>query len=868
MEFPLHKEWMGEKHRFSVKHKLGVSNFMKFAEKNKHPDQIIMCPCSKCENRKLHTYEIVKLHLYRVGMQLEYTFWHHHGETQDTPYVPEIIEDNEVEDLHGATGHRLNDLIDDAFENFPVLHTDMPIGNEEVSNSTNVNGVPFEPNSEYIRLKAEASRPIFPNCKVGHTTLYAMIGLHNIKSRFGLSGTSVSAILKWAKDLLPEENLLPDHYPHMKRCLKGLGMKYKSIHACPFDCILYRKQHLNKEKCPICGTPRFQLARSDEEVVGQITGKKNLFTSVPCKVLKYFPIAPRLKRLYTVPRISEAMTWHSRASSDPNLMRHPIDSIVWQAANVNHREFAAEVRNVRLGISTDGFNPHGALSTNQSIWPVILVPYNLPPSMCMKKEFCILSLLIPGPKAPSDDIDVFLAPLVEDLLDLWEDGVTAFDSLKQEEFNLKAMLLWAIHDFPAYGTLSGCSTHGYLGCPICAEETKSGWLENSRKVCYHSHRTFLPPDHKFRLDKNNFLPPGREMKIASRRLTGSQIKSKASKVRIYFRGKHKKNLKFNAKKKAQEEKSAYTRCSILFDLPYWAMHPVRHVIDLMHAEKNITEHLVNTCIDGVGSKDGVNARKDLEAYNVKKDLWITEDGLMPVAPFTLNSEDRKVFLDTLYELKLPTNLCSNLRRVVNYQTHDLRRCKSHDWHVIMQLLPLLFKHCFSEHKELRKAICQISLCFSLLCAKVVNRKHIQAAKFTLAEATCILEKYFPPSFFDISIHLLVHLCDEAMLCGPVMYRWMYPFERLMKTYKDYVKQPRYIVGSIAEEYIIEEASIYAREYMPNSSGVGESFIDDVEEDAEERALGKSTSFKLTSLQYEQVARYVFDTHPDVDSWRA
>ena len=93
---------------------------------------------------------------------------------------------------------------------------------------------------------------------------------------------------------------------------------------------------------------------------------------------------------------------------------------------------------------------------------------------------------------------------------------------------------------------------------------------------------------------------------------------------------------------------------------------------------------------------------------------------------------------------------------------------------------------------------QISLCFTLLCAKVVNRKHIVAAKLTLSEATCVLEKYFPPSFFDISIHLLVHLCDEALICGPVRYRWMYPFERLMKFYKDYVKNTRYIEGSIAE----------------------------------------------------------------------
>lgn len=260
-----------------------------------------------------------------------------------------------------------------------------------------------------------------------------------------------------------------------------------------------------------------------------------------------------------------------------------------------------------------------------------------------------------------------------------------------------------------------------------------------------------------------------------------------------------------------------------------------------------------------------------------KSLWLQKDPkfertLIPDGAFTLSGDERKVFLDTLFELKIPTSFSSNLRRVVNYTSHDLKQCKSHDWHVIMQLVPLLFKHCFSKYKELKRAIMQISLCFSLLCSKVVNTKHIMAAKLTLYEATCILEKYFPPSSFDISIHLLVHLCDGALICGAVRYRWIYPFEQLMKFFKDYVKNTRYIEGSIAEEYITNEASLFAREYMP-SPDIGsfnpcrERFIDESDEFADEEALGNGKKVKLSHLQYEQVARYVFETYEDIDKWR-
>ena len=47
---------------------------------------------------------------------------------------------------------------------------------------------------------------------------------------------------------------------------------------------------------------------------------------------------------------------------------------------------------------------------------------------------------------------------------------------------------------------------------------------------------------------------------------------------------------------------------------------------------------------------------------------------------------------------------------------------------------------------------------------------------------CKLERIFPPAFFDVMVHLMVHLPREAKLAGPVSYRWMYPFERYIFTF--------------------------------------------------------------------------------------
>lgn len=45
---------------------------------------------------------------------------------------------------------------------------------------------------------------------------------------------------------------------------------------------------------------------------------------------------------------------------------------------------------------------------------------------------------------------------------------------------------------------------------------------------------------------------------------------------------------------------------------------------------------------------------------------------------------------------------------------------------------------------------------------------------------CKLEKIFPPAFFDVMVHLAIHLPREVKLGGPVHYRWMYPIERYVK----------------------------------------------------------------------------------------
>jgi hypothetical protein len=55
----------------------------------------------------------------------------------------------------------------------------------------------------------------------------------------------------------------------------------------------------------------------------------------------------------------------------------------------------------------------------------------------MKRKLIMMPVLIQGSKQPSNDIDVYLRPLLDELLQLWAElGVRVWDEHKQEEFDL------------------------------------------------------------------------------------------------------------------------------------------------------------------------------------------------------------------------------------------------------------------------------------------------------------------------------------------------------------------------------------------------------------------------------------------------
>jgi hypothetical protein len=163
-----------------------------------------------------------------------------------------------------------------------------------------------------------------------------------------------------------------------------------------------------------------------------------------------------------------------------------VDETQWKNFDIQYPKFAAESRNIRFALSTDGMDPFGENRTVHSIWSVILVMYNIPARLCHNRKYLMLSILIQVLKQAGIDIDVFLEPLMKDMVELWNEGVHMWDQYQQEYFTLKAIRFVWIHDALGGFTVLG-QTKGKSRYPICMDGTASVYLPSSKKLIFLRH---------------------------------------------------------------------------------------------------------------------------------------------------------------------------------------------------------------------------------------------------------------------------------------------------------------------------------------------------------------------------------------------
>ncbi|GJY80698.1 hypothetical protein Tco_0493449 [Tanacetum coccineum] len=315
----------------------------------------VKCLCKSCRNVPLVAIDNLSRHITNSGWDPSYKTWTHHGEPDLPPPVIHNTTQPQMSDMTAC----LNDLSYIPPNNEQNEPTQGDIG--ETSN---------EPTqairNEFEELYASANEELYPGCDYV-TRLDFMAKFTHFKVKGKLTDSIFNEMLEFFQFVFKGYKL-PSSYYAIKKTFKMIGLGYESIHACVNDCYLFRgEDNKDKQFCPVCNTSRWKDNHT--------TGKK-----VPKKVLRYFPIIPRLQRLYKSSHTTKEMTWHATGKcTEPGKMQHPVDGRAWKKFDTRYPKFAAEPRNVRLGLAADGFNLFGNLSQSYSMWPVIWkTTYNLP----------------------------------------------------------------------------------------------------------------------------------------------------------------------------------------------------------------------------------------------------------------------------------------------------------------------------------------------------------------------------------------------------------------------------------------------------------------------------------------------------------
>ncbi|XP_019260867.1 PREDICTED: uncharacterized protein LOC109238842 [Nicotiana attenuata] len=629
---------------------------------------------------------VVEEHLVVHGFTKGYTKWVFHGEGFSSRNTPHPSNDDEESTIRDE----IDGLLHDTFRNIEGQTGDEEGVGERLS----------EDAKKFFKLLEEGKQELYPGCE-NFSKLSFTIWLYLLKSLHGLSNVAFSDLLELLKEAFPFAQV-PESFNKARNMIKDLGLHYEKIHACPNDCMLFWKDKANVDNCSICGSSRWKSAGPLTKSSSKIPAK----TSADGEALKAF------------------------------------DSL--------HPDFSRDPQNVRLGLSSDGFNPFQTMSISHS------------------------------PSSPGNDIDVYLRPLIEELKELWETGIDTFDAETNQTFRMRAALLWTVSDFPALAMLSGWSTKGRLACPTCNYDTYKKSFDGKEE-----HRPTPAPlsgEEVFEelLEFNNIF--GKSTKKRPRSDKGPWKKrSILFELPYWMHNKLRHNLDVMYIEK--------NRCDSLLET-------------LLEVDGKSKDHEKSR-----HDLQEMGIRKELQPR-------INNDGIISVAKscFYMEPKQKSFFCTVLKNAKLPKGCASNISERVQVKEMKISGYKSHDAHFIMHyLLQVAVRKVLPKNVAL--ALIRLGNFFRAICSKVIRQRDLEIMQSEIVEITCELEKIFHPTFFDIMPHLPIHLVNEIKLGGPAHLRWMYPIERNLCKYKAFVRNRSNPEASIAEGFVADECLTFCSRYL-------------------------------------------------------
>ncbi|PHT33867.1 hypothetical protein CQW23_25667 [Capsicum baccatum] len=318
---------------------LGLNQFLNFAFTNGSVGDKIKCPYPICGFKKWQTKEVVFHHLMNKDFPKHYVTWVVHREIDVLPNSKNIEVTQDAQPFENPIELLINEVFGDLRHEAVDAGTSQVVGEEETLHDLSGSN-----SKDYFELLKDGSEDLYEGSK--YSKLEFLLKLYHIKCLSGLS-EGITMLLDLLRDAFKFEKISIYFY-EAKKTINKLFLDYIKIDACPNDCMFYWEDDVNAESCMYCHTSRWKPEKDSN-----------------------LDHAPSTKH----------MRWHAEDGNKDGILRYPRSSKYsrWKRLEINYPEFASDPQNVLLGIASDGFNPFGTISTNYSIWHVVLFSYNLPP---------------------------------------------------------------------------------------------------------------------------------------------------------------------------------------------------------------------------------------------------------------------------------------------------------------------------------------------------------------------------------------------------------------------------------------------------------------------------------------------------------
>jgi hypothetical protein len=336
------RSWMYESGDV-LAHFKGVTIFLEATSQHaiREKEEAIYCPHKVCNNDLMYLYtdhEIIREYLVRRGFMDNYFIWSKHGKTQPrTESIDERKEETMNAD-HVYSHHDGGGDQDDVGENDEGLDV------EELTWTVAPDVLLQCRNKGFNNFETlnKASRDLYVECKgchKEHMVLWMTLELLKLKASNGWSDSSFSALSEFLSNVFPKLNGLPNSTYLAKKIICLLTLGVEKIHACRNHCILYRKEHEFKDKCPRCNASWYKwndniekdsynnkrkrrkrkiTAPLDQDNQGSKEG------NVPTLVIWYLPVIDHLRHMFSNSREAQLLLWHVQRKRDGKI-RHPTD---------------------------------------------------------------------------------------------------------------------------------------------------------------------------------------------------------------------------------------------------------------------------------------------------------------------------------------------------------------------------------------------------------------------------------------------------------------------------------------------------------------------------------------------------------------